>query len=31
VIVAAVMLWRRHSLVLCVAVAVAITAGLRAL
>jgi len=31
VVVAAVMLWRRHSLVLCVAVAVAITAGLRAL
>lgn len=31
VVVAAVMLWRRHSLVLCVVVAVAITAGLRAL
>ncbi|MCW2834141.1 MAG: AzlD protein [Nocardioides sp.] len=31
VAVAAVLLWRRHSLVLCVAVAVAITAGLRAL
>lgn len=31
VAVAAVMLWRRHSLVLCVVVAVAITAGLRAI
>ncbi len=31
VTVAAVMLWRRHSLVLSVAVAVAITAGLRAI
>jgi branched-subunit amino acid transport protein len=28
---AGVLLWRRHSLVLCVAVAVVITAGLRAL
>jgi hypothetical protein len=26
-----VLLWRRHSLVLCVVVAVAITAGLRAI
>ena len=29
--VAAVMLWRRHSLVLCVVVAVLVTAGLRAI
>lgn len=31
VVVAGVLLWRGHSLVLCVAVAVAITAGLRAI
>lgn len=31
VAVAAVMLWRRHSLVLCVVVAVLITAGIRAI
>ena len=31
VAVAAVMLWRRHSLVLCVLIAVVVTAGLRAI